>query len=122
MEQPPRPPEQPQYQPEQPYPGQSPHPPPPPAARQDDVLQTIIPWRNAPALIGYYLAVFSLIPCFGLFLGLAALILGIKGWQLGRQRPEFHGKAHALVGMILGGLMLMLNLAAIVWFILQAHH
>src|SRR5262249_3225756 len=105
MERPPRPPEPPppQHDPtHQPYAGQPPYPPPPPASGQSDVFQTIIPWRNTPALIGYYLAVFSLIPCFGLFFGLAALILGIKGWQLGSQRPEFHGKAHALVGMILG--------------------
>src|ERR1700691_993745 len=42
----------------------------------DNTIATIIPYRNAPALIAYYLGIFSLIPCVGFVLGIAALILG----------------------------------------------
>src|SRR5262245_25106840 len=34
----------------------------------------IIPYKNPPALIGYYLGVFSLIPCVGFLLGIAAIV------------------------------------------------
>jgi hypothetical protein len=94
-------------------------PPPPPTGGGDQALQALIPYKNAPALIGYYLAVFSLVPCVGLFLGAAAVVLGIKGWQVGRENPQFHGKAHALVAMILGGLTFAGN-AVLAIFIVAA--
>jgi len=92
-----------------------------PESPQSDAVQTFIPYRNPPALIGYYLAIFSLIPCVGLPLGGAAIILGIKGWRIGKAHPEFRGKAHALVAMILGGLTFLANLAAVLWLLLNFH-
>src|SRR5690349_5342595 len=47
--------------------------------RKQDVTGGLIPYRNPRALTGYYLGVFSLIPCVSLFLGPAALILGLLG-------------------------------------------
>ena len=41
--------------------------------REDAPLSGMIPYRNPPALIGYYLAIFSLIPMFGVLLGPPAL-------------------------------------------------
>jgi len=66
-----------------------------------------------PALVGYYLAVFSLIPCAGFILGLAALILGIIGLRLAKKQPTAKGKAHAWVGIILGGLIFLAHLVFI---------
>ena len=32
----------------------------------DDAAATVIPYKNAPALVAYYMGIFSLIPCVGL--------------------------------------------------------
>lgn len=81
--------------------GQSPpYAPPPP----DNTLGGLIPVRNSQALIAYYLGVFSLIPCLGIVLGIAAFVLGLRGLAFANQNPEVKGKAHAWVGIIAGGL------------------
>ena len=74
-----------------------------PAPQQDEVLRKIIPYKNPYALTAYYLAVFSLIPVLGIPLGLIALVLGIVGIVYASNHPEAHGRAHACVGIILGG-------------------
>ena len=85
-----------------------------------DATGGVIPYKNVPALVSYYLGVFSLIPCFGIPLGLAAVILGIIGLVKYKKHPQIRGVVHALVGLILGGLMLLLNLAIIVLMIVAA--
>jgi predicted RNA-binding Zn-ribbon protein involved in translation (DUF1610 family) len=70
----------------------------------DSGVETLIPYKNARALWAYYLGVFALIPCFGIPLGIAALVLGIKGLKYARLHPEAKGKAHAWVGIVLGGI------------------
>ncbi len=84
-----------------------------PSAPQQDIVSTMIPYRNVPALIAYYLGIFSLIPCIGLLLGIAALILGIMGLKRAGQNPEAKGKVHAWIGIILGGLCALANMAFI---------
>jgi len=79
-----------------------------------DATGGVIPYKNVPALVSYYLGVFSLIPCFGIPLGLAAVILGIIVLVKYKKHPQIRGVVHALVGIILGGLMLLVNLAFIV--------
>ena len=88
------------------FPSYSPLPPPLPqsAASDPDPATTIIPYKNMPALISYYLAVFSIIPCLGILLGLAAVVFGIIGLKRARERPEARGKIHAWVGIALGAL------------------
>lgn len=78
-----------------------------------DVTSTIIPYRNPPALIGYYLAVFSLIPIIAVPLGLAAIICGVYGLKRAKAHPEQKGKAHAWVAIILGAITMLLNLAVV---------
>ena len=70
----------------------------------DSGLETLIPYKNAQALWAYYLGVFALIPCFSIPLGIAALILGIKGLKYSGLHPEAKGKAHAWAGIVLGGI------------------
>jgi len=53
--------------------------------------------------------VFSLIPCVGLPLAIAAVVLGVRGLAVARETPEAHGKAHAWIAIVLGGLMLVLQ-------------
>ncbi len=67
----------------------------------------LVPYKNAQALWAYYLGIFSLIPCLGLPLGIAAIILGIKGVRNARQQPQVRGKVHAIIGIVLGGLCLL---------------
>ena len=70
----------------------------------DDVMSRMIPSNNQYAMAAYYLAVFSLIPGIGLFLGIAAFFCGLSGLKYFSEHPEVHGRTHSLVGIILGGL------------------
>ena len=42
---------------------------------QGDATGGIIPYKNGPALMAYYLGIFSLIPCLGLVLAIPAFVL-----------------------------------------------
>lgn len=66
-------------------------------------LDKLIPTKNTNALLAYYFGVFSLIPCFGLFLGVAAIILGVRGKRAINLNPDLPGKTHAAVGIWVGG-------------------
>lgn len=80
----------------------------------DRELTWIIPYTNPPALISYYLGLFSIIPMFGIILGIAAVILGLLGLRASRKNPEMRGKVHAWIGIIVGGLFGFVYLAVIV--------
>lgn len=67
----------------------------------NDAVSGIIPYKNPPALIAYYLGLFSLLPCFPI--GLIALVLGIIGLRKVYAAPEVRGTVHAWIGIILGG-------------------
>lgn len=90
----------------------------PPAA--GDVTGGVIPYKNMPALLAYYLAVFSLIPCIGAILGLAALFLGIRGLGHARLHPEARGQVHAWIGILVGGSLGLLWTALTLFTILSA--
>ena len=74
-----------------------------PAAAEGDATGGIIPYKNPPALIAYYLGIFSFIPIFGLFLAIPAFILGLKGLKKRRENPAVKGSVHAWIGIIMGG-------------------
>jgi hypothetical protein len=88
----------------------------PTASGASDTLSKIVPYKNTPALVGYYLAVFSLVPCLGAPLAIAAVVLGVMGLRKAKEHPEAHGKAHAWVALVLGGLMFVLQSACGLWF------
>ena len=97
-----------------------PHPQPQPGAPQyaapqyaqqsaaDSGVSSIIPYKNVPALVGYYMACFGLlamiIPFLGALYGIAVLVLGIFGMKKASANPEAKGKVHAIIA-ILGGLL-----------------
>lgn len=93
------------------------HPAPPKVVVQTDDLAGLIPYKNSPALIAYYLGVFSLIPLVGVLLGIPAFFLGLKGLRVAREHPEARGKAHAWVGILVGGFFGLLYLILILWWI-----
>src|SRR5690242_19218771 len=74
------------------------------AASGGDPIASIIPYQNGKALIAYYLGVFSIIPCVGAPLGIAAFFLGLAGLKEADAHPEAKGKIHAWIGVIVGGL------------------
>lgn len=85
----------------------------PPQHPTTDATGGVIPYKNVPALIGYYLAVFSLIPILALLLGPAAFILGIVGFRAYLKEPKKRGQFHAWVAIILGFITTCANLAFI---------
>jgi hypothetical protein len=75
---------------------------PPPIPMQGDATGGLIPYKNAPALIAYYLGIFGLIPFIGLLLAIPAFILGIIGLRKRAKTPAIKGAAHAWIGIVLG--------------------
>jgi hypothetical protein len=75
----------------------------------ESVVETFVPTRNPQALAAYYLGLFSLFPCLGFPLGVAAVYCGIKGIRLAGAHPEVRGKYHAWAGVICGSLFGLFN-------------
>ena len=86
-------------------------------ASAGDATGGIIPYKNLPALLGYYCGVFSLIPLLGLPLGIAAIPLGITGLRKQRRQPAVRGHVHAWVAVILGTLSTVLWTGLLAFFI-----
>ena len=74
------------------------------APSEGDATGGVIPYKNVPALLAYYLGLFSLFPCLGLFLAIPALILGIMGLRKRKQNPAVKGSIHAWIGIVMGGI------------------
>lgn len=79
-----------------------------PGAPQPAEGGVVIPYRNPPALIAYYLGIFALIPFLGLFLAIPAFILGIIGLRARAKDPSCHGAVHAWIGIVAGLLFTLL--------------
>ena len=97
--------------PKQPNPYQSAAPATPqqyPQRQTGDATGGVIPYKNMPALIGYYLGVAALIPCIGIPFGIAAVILGFLGLQKKKKEPHLKGSAHAIVAIVLGSISILL--------------
>ena len=90
----------------------------PAAPAPDSGVSTIIPYKNPKALIAYYLGVFSLIPFIGMFLGITAFILGLQGLKFARTHPGAKGKAHAWIGILVGGFFGLFYLIVIVMIVI----
>jgi hypothetical protein len=84
----------------------------------EEAVSTIIPYKNPKALIAYYLGIFGLIPCLGLILGPAAIVLGIMGLRYKATHPQAKGTAHAIVGIVLGSIETLANLGVILFYAL----
>lgn len=91
-----------------------------PAATQGDTTGGLIPYKNPKALTGYYMGVGALIPCFGLGLGPAALMLGIQGLQYAKANPIVKGTVHAWVAIVLGGLSTLVNWGGLLLIFISA--
>jgi hypothetical protein len=87
----------------------APPPAPAPASAQGDRgISTVIPYKNVPALIAYYVGVFCII-CPPL-LCFPAIILGVIGLRRVKENPEIKGTAHAWIGILSGSFFLLLSI------------
>ena len=86
-------------------------PPPAPApasAQGEGGVSTVIPYKNVPALIAYYVGVFCII-CPPL-LCFPAIILGVIGLRRVKENPEIKGTVHAWIGILSGSFFLLLSI------------
>jgi hypothetical protein len=83
-----------------------------------DAVETFIPYKNPKGLLAYYLGLFSFVPCLGLVLGPAGLILGIMGLNYSRAHPEARGAGHAIAGIVLGIIGTLGNYGVLLLFFL----
>jgi hypothetical protein len=107
MSNPYQPPNSPQYP-------QYPHYPPNPT--EGDSTGGVIPYKNMPALLAYYLGIASLICCLvAIPIGIVPVVLGIVGLQKRAANPAIKGSVHAWIGIVLGGLNFLLSI--VIWVI-----
>lgn len=85
----------------------------PPSPVSMDGGFSLIPTKNGPALLGYYLGVFGLLPFLGFFLAIPGLILGLKGRKGYLKNPSIRGNSHAWTAIILSSLSLIYHLIII---------
>ena len=83
------------------------------AAVTGDTTGGIIPYKNPSALTSYYLGLFSLFPIIGLLLGIAAIVLGIRGIRYYKRYPQVRGIVHAWVGICAGTIFPLIQLLII---------
>ncbi|MFI4877096.1 MAG: hypothetical protein ACIALR_17210 [Blastopirellula sp. JB062] len=67
-----------------------------------DATGGIIPYKNVPALIAYYLGIVALIPLVGFPFGCASIALGVMGLVKRNRQPEVKGSVHAVIGIVFG--------------------
>ena len=94
---------------------------PPPGAYghgEGDATGGVIPYKNMPALLAYYLGLASLLPFIGLLFGIPAFVLGILGLLKRAQNPAVKGSVHAWIGIVLGGLLTLLWGAGILFAVI----
>lgn len=83
-----------------------------PERETGDATGGIIPYKNVPALIAYYLGVFSCIP----LLGVVSIILGVMGLVKAKNNPAVRGQVHAIIGIVLGFSTTIGWIVAIIFF------
>ena len=89
-----------------------------PTSGVEGVVETLIPSGNGPALAAYYLGLFSLFPCLGFPLGVAAVVFGQRGLRNVRENPAVSGGVHAWIGIICGSIFGLFNFALAVLMVI----
>lgn len=87
----------------------------------DDIVRTLVPTRNPKALVAYYCGIFGLIPMLGFILGPIALLFGILGLRHASLYRKAKGGGHAIAGLILGPLDLIISVVAVILFVSYVH-
>ncbi len=67
---------------------------------EGDATGGLIPYKNAKALLAYYIGIFGFfVPLIG---SIAAIVLGFQGLKYAKEHPKARGQAHAIIGIICG--------------------
>jgi hypothetical protein len=66
--------------------------------------------RPASAIIAGYMGLFAILPLLGLPAAIAAVVCGMKALKTIKADPELSGKGRAWFGIIIGGLMLVVQI------------
>src|SRR5947209_405745 len=94
-----------------------------PRRSSDGGVGYVIPYKNVPALVAYYIGVLGLVACLlgglSIFTGPAAIVLGIMGMMRASKNPEAHGRGHAITGIILGVVQLLAGCGWIAGWVLM---
>ncbi len=84
------------------------HAPPAAGSTQGDATGGLIPYKNVPALAGYYMSIAGLllmcVPVLGVLFGIAVLTMGIKGLKKVKAQPEVKGTVHAWIAVVGGSI------------------
>jgi hypothetical protein len=87
----------------------------------DGVERMLVPiGRPVSAIASGYLALFGIIPVFGLPFSVGALATGIVALKAIKKNPRLSGSVRAWFGIIVGGLMTLLSLLGLVGMIIAA--
>jgi hypothetical protein len=88
---------------------------------EGDATGGVIPYKNMPALLAYYLGLASLICCiFATPFGIAPVVLGVIGLQRRAANPAVRGTAHAWIGIVLGAVNIVACIAIYVFIAVGA--
>jgi hypothetical protein len=79
----------------------------------DEGIATLIPYRNPPALTGYYFSIASLLPIVGAIAGPIAIRLGIVGLRKRRADPRCHGLVHAWIAIVVGSIGTLISVGCL---------
>ena len=83
-----------------------------PRGSDDGGVGYVIPYKNGPALAAYYIGICGLLLCFiglGPLSGIAAVVFGFMGMSRASKNPEAHGRVHAIIGIVLGFVQILLG-------------
>lgn len=81
---------------------------------EDAALRLIVPvGRSVWAIASGYLGLLSFLPLIGLVIGMLAVFCGILAIVDINKHPEKHGLVRAWFGIVMGGLMAILNMVMI---------
>ena len=87
-----------------------------PAGAQNAKGSAMMPTGNPDALWGYYLGWGSLLCVIGLFAAPFAFVKSVKGLKAHKQNPEIHGRAHAIIGIVLASIGTLGNIGLVILF------
>jgi hypothetical protein len=87
---------------------------------RNDAMQTLIPTKNPPALLSYYIGVASLICILSPILSPISIYFGSKAMKMIKEQPGLPGKGHAITGFVLSGLSLAVFLFFLVIILMSS--
>ena len=92
-------------------------------ASAGDATGGLIPYKNVPGLVGYYMSCLGLlimcIPILGFIYGVVVMVLGIMGLKKAKAHPEVKGKVHCWIAIIGGFIELVVGVITSVLFIIS---